>query len=315
MLKRLLFLFCVLSISAGFSQNYTIVVHGGAGNISAAMPADMQQEYRETLDSALLIGARVLNNEGSAVDAVEKVISYFEDCPLYNAGRGAVFTYDGTNELDASLMDGRDLMAGAVAGVSRIKHPISAARKVMEASPHVMLSGEGANEFASGQGLEMVDNSYFSTPKRFEQFEKAKEKYLHDKMGTVGCVVYDGRGNLAAGTSTGGMTLKRWGRIGDSPIIGAGTYADNQSCAVSCTGHGEYFIRLGVARDIAALMKYQNLSLEKAAEAVLQELSQMGGTGGFVAVDQQGHPVMLFNTTGMFRGYIKGNGEKEVAIF
>lgn len=305
----------ILATSAGFTQNYTIVIHGGAGNISTSMPENLEQAYRETLDSALIIGAGIMNKSGSVLDVVEKVIAYFEDCPLYNAGRGAVFTYNGKNELDASIMDGSKLMAGAVAGVSRIRHPISAARQVMEASPHVMLSGEGADDFAREQGLEMVDNSYFSTPGRFEQFEKAKEKYLQDKMGTVGCVVYDGKGNLAAGTSTGGMTLKRWGRIGDSPIIGAGTYADNQSCAVSCTGHGEYFIRLGVARDVAARMKYQNISLEKAARQVMHELSQMGGTGGFVAVDRQGQPVMLFNTTGMFRGYIKGSGEKEVSIF
>lgn len=315
MLKRLLFYLFLLATPAGFSQNYTIVIHGGAGNISASMPENLQQAYQTTLDSALIIGAGIMNNNGSALDAVEKVFAYLEDCPLYNAGRGAVFTYEGKNELDASIMDGRNLMAGAVAGVSKIKHPISAARKVMEVSPHVMLSGEGADDFAREQGLELVDNSYFSTHRRFEQFEKAKEKYLQDKMGTVGCVVYDGKGNLAAGTSTGGMTLKRWGRIGDSPIIGAGTYADNQSCAVSCTGHGEYFIRLGVARDVAARMKYLHLTLEEAAADVMQELSQMGGTGGFIAVDCHGHPVMLFNTSAMFRAYTKGNGEKMVEIF
>lgn len=303
--------------TAGFSQSYTIVIHGGAGYMEPTMPAKMQKRYLETLDSALQIGASVLELDGSALDAVEKVINYMEDCPLYNAGKGAVFTFDGKNELDASIMDGSNLMAGAVAGVTRIKHPISAARKVMEASPHVMLSGDGANEFAEENGLEMVDNSYFKTEKRFSDFKKAKEQHngVKDKKGTVGCVVFDGKGNLAAGTSTGGMTLKRWGRIGDSPVIGAGTYADNTTCAVSCTGHGEYFIRLGIARDIAARMEYKHLSLQDAASETLEKLTKMEGTGGFVAVDSQGNPVMLFNTGAMFRGYLKGNGEKMVEIF
>lgn len=297
-----------------FSQDYTIVIHGGAGNMDPNMPQAMKNQYLETLDSALTIGTLVLENGGNAMDAVEMVINYFEDCPLYNAGKGAVLTFKGDIELDASIMDGLNLMAGAVAGVTKVRHPISAARKVMEASPHVMLSGRGANEFAKEQGLEMVKNKYFRTDKRLETFEKAKKRYLKDKMGTVGCVVLDQKGNLAAGTSTGGMSLKRWGRIGDSPIIGAGTYADNSTCAVSCTGHGEYFIRLGIARDIAARMEYKNISLEAAAKETLEKLTQMKGTGGFIAVDQAGNPVMLFNTTAMFRGYIKGNGEKVVKI-
>lgn len=314
---RLIFtLAVIIATLSGFAQkNYTLVIHGGAGYMEPTMPAELQKRYTETLDSALHIGAAVLENGGSALDAVEKTINYLENCPLYNAGKGAVFTFEGKNELDASIMDGSNLMAGAVAGVTRVKHPISAARKVMEASPHVMLSGEGANEFAQEQGLEMVDPAYFKTDKRFKSFEKAKEEYLKNKMGTVGCVVYDGKGNLAAGTSTGGMTLKRWGRIGDSPIIGAGTYADNNTCAVSCTGHGEYFIRLGIARDIAARMEYKNLSLQDAAQETLDKLTQMKGTGGFVSVDKQGNPVMLFNTGAMFRGYLKGNGEKVVKIF
>ena len=298
-----------------FSQSYTIVIHGGAGYMEPTMPIDLQKRYLGTMDSALQIGANVLNNNGTSIDAVEQVINYMENCPLYNAGKGAVFTYEGKNELDASIMNGSNLMAGAVAGVSRIKHPISAARKVMEASPHVMLSGEGANQFAEEQGLEIVGNSYFKTDRRFKSFEKAKEKYLKDKMGTVGCVVYDGKGNVAAGTSTGGMTLKRWGRIGDSPVIGAGTFADNKTCAVSCTGHGEYFIRLGIAKDIAARMEYKNISLEVAAAETLEKLTNLEGTGGFIAVDNTGTPVMLFNTKAMFRAYLKGNGEKVVEIF
>ncbi|MFA9389033.1 MAG: isoaspartyl peptidase/L-asparaginase family protein [Prolixibacteraceae bacterium] len=315
MIKSLFFNVLFFISALAFSQNYTIVIHGGAGYMEPTMPAELQKRYTETLDSALHIGAAVLENEGSALDAVEKVINYLEDCPLYNAGKGAVFNFDGKNELDASIMDGRNLMAGAVAGVTKVKHPISAARKVMEASPHVMLSGEGANQFAEENGLEMVDNAYFKTDKRFDAFNKAKEKYLKDKMGTVGCVVYDGKGNLAAGTSTGGMTLKRWGRIGDSPIIGAGTYADNNTCAVSCTGHGEFFIRLGIARDIAARMEYKNLSLGDAAQETLDKLTKIEGTGGFVAVDNLGNPLMLFNTGAMFRGFLKGNGEKVVEIF
>ncbi|MBN2806976.1 MAG: isoaspartyl peptidase/L-asparaginase [Prolixibacteraceae bacterium] len=302
-------------VLAGFSQNFTIAIHGGAGNVDPNMPEVLQQRYLATLDSALQLGASILENEGSALDVVEVVVKYLEDCPLYNAGKGAVFTWDGKNELDASIMDGRMLTAGAVAGVSRIKNPISAARKVMEASPHVMLSGMGADSFAEANGLEMVDNEYFKTAKRFEEFERAKQRYLKDKMGTVGCVVYDGKGNLAAGTSTGGMTLKRWGRIGDAPVIGAGTYADNATCAVSCTGHGEYFIRLGIARDIAARMEYKQLSLEEAARETLDKLTQYQGTGGFVAVDNQGNLVMQFNTRAMFRASIKANGKKEIAIF
>lgn len=314
---RLIFALAIsIASTTVFAQkNYTIVIHGGAGYMEPTMPEELQKRYTETLDSALQIGASVLESNGFAVDAVEMVINYLEDCPLYNAGKGAVFTYEGKNVLDASIMDGSNLLAGAVAGVTKVKHPISAARKVMEASPHVMLSGNGANQFAEENGLEMVEPGYFKTDKRFSDFEKAKEKFLKDKMGTVGCVVYDGKGNLAAGTSTGGMTLKRWGRIGDSPIIGAGTYADNNTCAVSCTGHGEYFIRLGIARDIAARMEYKNQSLEEAAKETLDKLTKMEGTGGFVAVDNQGNPVMLFNTGAMFRGYLKGNGEKVVKIF
>lgn len=297
-----------------FSQDYTIVIHGGAGTIRSDMSEDLKQHYLLTLDSALQIGENVLKNNGSALDAVEKVINYLEDCPLYNAGKGAVFTFEGKNELDASIMDGKTLEAGAVAGVTKVKNPISAARKVMESSVHVMLSGDGADIFSEQQQLEMVDNNYFRTARRYQSFERAKAKYIKDKMGTVGCVVRDKDGNLAAGTSTGGMTLKRWGRIGDSPVIGAGTFADNNTCAVSCTGHGEFFIRLGVARDIAARMEYKNISLEEAARETLDKLTKYKGKGGFVAVDNEGTPVMLFNTDRMFRAYVKSNGEKEVSI-
>ncbi len=315
-MKSLFSLLIVVFFSySSFSQNYTIVIHGGAGTISKELPDDLKNRYLETLDSALQTGATVLDNDGNALDAVEKVINYLEDCPLYNAGKGAVFTFEGKNELDASIMDGRDLSAGSVAGVTKIKNPISAARKVLEESVHVMLSGSGADQFAKEKNLELVEYDYFRTEKRYKSYQKAKEKYLKDKMGTVGCVVLDKQGNLAAGTSTGGMTLKRWGRIGDSPIIGAGTYADNNTCAVSCTGHGEYFIRLGVARDISARMEYKKLPLHEAATETLDKLSRIKGTGGFVAVDKEGNPVMQFNTSGMFRGYLKSNGDKQIAIF
>jgi beta-aspartyl-peptidase (threonine type) len=310
----LIVLISVLTLAQG-RENYTIVVHGGAGIISKEISQELQQRYLETLDSALTIGARVLSNGGNALDAVEKVINYLEDCELYNAGKGSVFNFEGNIDLDASIMYGNNLMAGAVSGVKRIKNPISAARKVMENTPHVMLSGAGADTFAEASGLEMVSNTYFHTKNRFDTYEKAKQQHIIDKHGTVGCVVLDQNGNLAAGTSTGGMTLKRWGRIGDSPIIGAGTYADNSSCAVSCTGHGEYFIRLGIARDLAARVEYKNIALKEAAKEVMEKLTQKGGTGGIIAVDKTGNPVMAFNTPGMFRGYIKANGEKEISIF
>lgn len=316
-MKYLLCLSLLILFSSfrGNAQNYTLVVHGGAGSINKDIPAEIQQRYIETLDSALSIGARILDNGGTALDAVENVIAYFENCPLYNAGKGAVFTWDRKNELDASIMDGSNLMAGAVAGVTHIKNPIRAARKVMDSSPHVMLSGEGANTFADENELEMVENSYFKTGRQFESFERQKALYIKDKKGTVGCVALDKEGNLAAGTSTGGMSLKRWGRIGDSPIISAGTYADNKTCAVSCTGHGEYFIRLGVARDIAARIEYKQIPLQKAAAETIEKLTGIGGTGGIIAVDANGNPVMEFNTIGMFRGYIKSDGEKFVGMF
>ncbi|HAX95699.1 MAG TPA: beta-aspartyl-peptidase [Prolixibacteraceae bacterium] len=313
-----------LLVNPGFGQinhgKYALAIHGGAGVMSKErMSEEMQKRYIIQLDRALQIGDSVLKAGGTSREAVVNVITFMEDCPLFNAGKGAVLTSEGKTELDASIMDGETLTAGAIAGVTDIKNPIQAALKVMEESEHVMLSGKGASEFARSKGLNMVSNSYFRTKERSDSFrnlkKKEKEEAKIDKHGTVGCVALDRDGNICAGTSTGGMMNKRYGRIGDSPIIGAGTWADNNTCAVSCTGHGEYFIRLTFARDIAAHMEYKNLSLIEAGGTVLGKLTQMGGTGGFIAIDQSGNIIMPFNTSGMFRGYVKSDGEKEIAIF
>ncbi len=305
---------CKNANSNSLTPDYVIVIHGGAGNASNRdLNAEQQEEYKAKLSEALSIGEEILANGGTCLEAVEKTINFLEDCPLFNAGKGAVFTHDGKNELDASIMQGSDLNAGSVAGVGDIKNPISAAIKVMTNSEHVMMSGKGASEFAKLQNLEIVDSSYFFTEKRWESLQNILKS---KKYGTVGCVALDKYGNLAAGTSTGGMTNKKFGRIGDSPIIGAGTYANNNTCAVSATGHGEFFIRYTVAHDISALMEYKNLSLKEASDEVInKKLLEVGGTGGIIAVDKDGNISMTFNTNMMFRAYAKSTGEKEVAIF
>jgi L-asparaginase / beta-aspartyl-peptidase len=305
---------------AGGQNKYCLVLHGGAGVMErATLTPERQKEYIFHLDKALALGDSVLSHGGTSTEAVVKTISYLENCPLFNAGKGAVFSWDGKNELDASVMEGATLKAGAVTGVKTIKNPIKAAVSVMNFSEHVFLSGKGAEEFARKQGLAMVPNRYFFTANRYEALKKLKkkerERNINDNHGTVGCVALDKFGNLCAGTSTGGMTGKRYGRIGDTPVIGAGTYADNRTCAVSCTGHGEYFIRLGVARDVSMQMEYLGNPLEVSATNVLNKLTQMGGTGGFIALDHSGNIAMPFNTSGMFRGFIKSTGEKEIAIF
>lgn len=283
------------------------------------MSPERQAEYVRHLDRALSVGDSVLRNGGTSSDAVVHVISYMEDCPLFNAGKGAVFTNKGTIELDASIMEGKSLNAGAIAGVTDIKNPIRAVQMVMDKSEHVMLAGKGASQFAKEQGLTLVKNRYFFTPERYESLKqlqkRERQRSQSDNHGTVGCVAVDQFGNLCAGTSTGGMMNKKYGRIGDSPVIGAGTWADNNTCAVSCTGHGEYFIRLTVARDVASHMEYKGLSLQEAGREVLNKLTRMGGTGGFIAIDTHGNITMPFNTSGMYRGYIKSNGDKEIAIF
>lgn len=314
MIKQILlcaaFLLALPSLEAQ-NREYVIVVHGGAGNMGDLENDPLKSaQYYAALDSALLIGDRVLSAGGEGPEAVMAVINYFESNPLFNAGIGATCTAEGTFELDASIMEGKDLSAGAVAGLKKVKHPIRAAYAVKTRSPHVLLSGTGAEEFAAEQGLEMVeDNRYFATPKTLQWIEKLKQE--SKKNGTVGCVVLDKQGNLTAGTSTGGMFKKRWGRIGDSPVIGAGTYADNQSCAVSCTGHGEYFIRHAVAFNLCARYKYLKEPVEQAADYIIHtELNVKAGEGGLIAVDKEGNIAMPFNTTGMFRGYLykeKGN--------
>lgn len=293
---------------------WVIVVHGGAGVITRErMTAETEAEYRAIMQTVIDTGAAILERGGSALDAVEQTIRLMEDSPLFNAGKGAVFTHEGKNELDASIMDGSDLDAGAVAGVSDIRNPITAARRVMDSSPHVMLAGKGASEFAAEQGLEIVDPSYFYTERRYQELRRILES---EKHGTVGCVALDSHGNLAAGTSTGGMTNKRYNRIGDSPVIGAGNYANNATCAVSGTGHGEYFIRYTVGHDISALMEYRRLSVDSAARlVVMDKLLKAGGEGGVIALDHNGNISMPFNSQGMYRGYRTSDGRHGVFIF
>jgi len=294
--------------------DYVIVIHGGAGVMDRArITPELEEKYKATLNKALDAGENALKEGMTAIDVIIKVINVMEDSPLFNAGKGAVYTHDGYNELDASIMDGKTLNAGAIAGVRDVKNPINAAKLVMTNSEHVMLSGKGASQFAREQGLEMVDSSYFFTDRRWDAL---KQDINAEKNGTVGCVVLDNDGNLAAGTSTGGMTNKKYGRIGDAPIIGAGTYANNNSCAVSATGHGEFFIRYTVAHDISALMEYKGMSLSDAADLVIQQkLVEAGGSGGIIAVDYMGNISMNFNSSGMFRGFLKSTGERGVGIF
>jgi len=314
--KKFLFLLLFFGgiVRVSNSQTWSIALHGGAGNMKPENFTEEQIDaYQQELSKALSIGVEILKSGGSSTDAVEQVVRYLEDCPLFNAGKGAVFTHEGRNELDAAIMDGSNLKAGAVAGVTDVKNPVSLARRVMDASPHVMLSGKGASDFAHEQGIERVDSAYFFTPQRWNDLQQILSK---EKMGTVGCVALDVHGNLAAATSTGGMTNKRWGRVGDVPIIGAGTYANNATCAVSATGHGEYFIRYTVAHDISALMEYQNLSLNAAVEKVIMgKLLKAGGYGGVIAVDRQGNISMIMNTSGMFRAFAHSDGRTGCAIF
>ena len=300
---------------------WSIAIHGGAGTMSReAMTAEKQAAYEAALVAARDAGAKVLAAGGSALDAVEAVIVRLEDDPKFNAGRGAVFTWDGINELDASIMDGRTRAAGAVAGVTRTRNPIRLARAVMEKSPHVMLAGAGADRFSLEQGLEQADPSWFATPERRRQLEEMKAKNLtalevEFKFGTVGAVARDTRGHVAAGTSTGGTTGKRWGRIGDSPVIGAGTYADDRACAVSATGAGEYFIRAAVAHEICARMRMHGETAQAAADAVIAEVGALGGDGGVIVAAPDGSTAFAFNTSGMHRARADSSGLSEVGIF
>ena len=278
-----------------------IVIHGGAGNISRDnIPDSVATLYTEALNEALAIGNSILINDGTALEAVEAAIKIMEDNPLFNAGKGSVLNMKGEVENDASIMDGTTLEAGAVSGVQGVKNPISLARLVKDSTKHVMLSGKGANQFASEMNVDTASQDYFITKRRRAYYQKL----INKKFGTVGCVALDNDGNIAAGTSTGGMMMKKWGRIGDSPIIGAGTYANSHFAGVSCTGHGEYFITNVVAYDIIALMEYKQLSLEEAAEyVILEKLESQDAKGGLIALDKDGNVVMEFNTAGMFRAY------------
>ena len=304
---------------AATEGRYAIAVHGGAGRYDYDQFSEEEKAaYKAGLKDALLAARKVLEANGTALDAVTAAAMSLENNPLFNAGKGAVLNAEGEVELDAAIMRGDTLEAGAVTGIKTVKNPILAARAVMEQSQHVMLQSAGAEAFARSVGLEQVPNSYFITPHRREQLEKAKaskEAMNISKFGTIGAVALDRHGNVAAATSTGGMTNKQWGRVGDSPVIGAGTYADNASCAVSATGHGEYFIRATVARTICALVEYKGLSLEDAANQVVRDkLVKMGGEGGIIAVNTKGDVVLVMNTPGMFRGSLKEGGEPYTAI-
>ena len=292
-------------------NKYTIVIHGGVGTISKEMPDSIKQDYLESLSKALTIGKDILKNGGKSLDVVEQVVKFLEDDPRFNAGKGAVYTSEGTHELDASIMDGRDLSCGAVASVKTIKNPISLARLIMEKTPHVLLVGEGAENFGKLMNVDIVPNNYFDTPRRFEQWQKSINQEI---KGTVSCVALDIYGNLAAATSTGGVVNKMPGRVGDTPIIGAGTYANNETSAVSCSGKGELFIKHGVAYSVSALMKDKNYSLKDAAEEMIHK-KIIQGDGGLIAVDKDGNYVMVYNTNGMFRGVANSEGKFEIKIW
>jgi beta-aspartyl-peptidase (threonine type) len=346
-MKKLIVLFSLFFFYKGWTQSmsdslrskFTLVIHGGAGTIlKSQMSVEKEKAYTQALNAALDKGYAILRDGGTALDAVEAAVRIMEDNPLFNAGKGAVFTNEGKNELDAAIMNGKTLAAGSVAGVTVIRNPISAARAVMEKSEHVMMAGRGAEQFAKQQGLEIVDPSYFYTEDRARGLRRAMQadsikvkkadslarknsairqpENHDDKYGTVGAVALDRHGNLAAATSTGGMTNKKFGRIGDAPIIGAGTYANNKTVAISGTGWGEYYIRLVIAKTISDMMEYGKMPLQKAAdEMVMKQLPALGGDGGLIAVDKNGEVAMPFCTEGMYRGYIKENGKAIIGIY
>jgi L-asparaginase / beta-aspartyl-peptidase len=311
------------------TKDFGLVIHGGAGTIKRSkMTPEREHEYRSGIERALAAGYEILKRGGSSLDATEAAVRVLEDDPHFNAGKGAVFTNVGTNELDAAVMDGQTFKAGAVACLKHIKNPVSLARLVMEKSGHVMMDGEGAEAFAKENGIEIVDQKYFYTKERWDALEKVKaaekkggpagKKFIisdQDRHGTVGAVALDQHGDLAAATSTGGTTNKRAGRVGDSPVIGAGTYANNATCAVSATGDGEYFIRATVGHDISALMEYRGMSLKEAAQTVLDKVAKLGGTGGLIAIDRRGNIALPFNTSGMYRGYADPSGKFVIEIY
>ncbi|HEY1023288.1 MAG TPA: isoaspartyl peptidase/L-asparaginase [Flavisolibacter sp.] len=326
----------VLQVAHAQQKKYVLVIHGGAGTITRAnMTPEREKAYTAALREALQTGYNSLQAGKSSLDAVETTIHVLENSPLFNAGKGAVFTNDGRNELDASIMEGKTLRAGAVAGVTTVKNPISAARAVMEKSEHVMMVGAGAEKFSKDAGLEIVDPKYFWTQSRWNGLQQAKKQDSlkavldHDqktsgllgttnrdfKFGTVGCVALDKAGNLAAGTSTGGMTNKKYGRVGDAPIIGAGTYCNNATAGISCTGWGEYFIRAVVAKTVSDLMEYKGLSVAEASRMAIEKVEKLGGDGGLIALDKNGNIAMPFNTEGMYRGAVTADGKIEIEIY
>jgi beta-aspartyl-peptidase (threonine type) len=320
-MRLILFVGALLMSAAPAAAEWTLVIHGGAGVIERArIKPEEEKAIRAALTRALETGGAMLARGGSALDAAEAAVRVLEDDPHFNAGRGSVFTYEGKNELDAAIMDGATRKAGAVAGVTRTRNPISLARAVMEKGPHVFLSGAGADRFSIEQGLGQVDPSWFRTEERWRQLEEMKANKVSAfdvdlKYGTVGAVALDQAGHVAAATSTGGLTGKRWGRIGDSPVIGAGTYADDRACAVSGTGAGEYFIRLGVAHEICARVRLKGEPIAGAASAVIGELGEIGGTGGVIFVSSQGPGGWSFNTPGMYRGAVSHDAKPRVALY
>jgi beta-aspartyl-peptidase (threonine type) len=337
-LKKLTLILLLSVAGSAFAQKqakYVLVMHGGAGTIlKKNMTPEKEAAYRKTMIKALQTGYDALKSGKSSLDAVEVAIHVLEDSPLFNAGKGAVFTHEGKNELDAAIMDGKSLKAGAIAGVTVIRNPISAARAVMEKSEHVMMAGKGAEDFAKQAGLTLVDPSYFYTEERWKGLQQAlkqdsmKTVLDHDKkaqrlgtlnpdfkFGTVGAVALDKAGNLAAGTSTGGMTNKRFNRIGDAPIIGAGTYANNATAGISGTGWGEFYIRTVLAHDLSAMMEYQKLSVQEASKRVIAKMGKLGGDGGLIALDKNGQVAMEFNTAGMYRGTVTEDGKITVDIY
>ncbi len=323
-LKKLLLPILLLTITFGCNQApeeveqaeipFAIVIHGGAGYITPEqIDSSLEQQYRDTLNLALKSGYAVLENGGTAVDAIQAAITFLEDCSLFNAGKGSVYNSQAQQEMDASIMDGSTLNSGAVAGVRSIKNPILAARLVMDSSKHVMMAGRGAEKLADQYGLTLVDSAYFYNKAGYDQIQ---ERIKRDKHGTVGAVAIDKNGNIAAATSTGGMFNKKWNRIGDSPIIGAGTYANNESCGISCTGTGEFYIRTVAAHEVSSLYQYQNMTLAEAIkEVTFNQIEPLGGEGGMIGIDKLGNIAWDFNTPGMFRGFISSNGSSDIQLF
>ena len=314
----LLMLLCFVYSCNSNKVDFAIVVHGGAGTIlKKNMSDEMELAYKLKLEEAINAGYNILEKNGSSKDAVEQTIKILENSELFNAGKGSVLSNKGVVEMDASIMNGQNLNAGAISGIKTIKNPISAARLVMEKSEHVFLSGKGAEEFAKLQGLDIINNEYFITETRLKSLLNAKKRdsIKDNKFGTVGCVAIDKFGNITSGTSTGGMTNKKWNRIGDVPIIGAGTYANNNTCGISSTGWGEYFIRNVVAYDISSQIEYKKISIDLAAKNTLKKVKDLGGNGGVIGIDKNGNILMDFNTEGMYRGYKKSDGESEISIY